>query len=103
MPNLLVVNEEIFKRIPLVGVMIQIGHGRLQARLQRMLMILEEPEDSAPYGCRKPWKHLMLRLWNDSVFLGNPGQSKQYSRQQIHVDLIKFKIFLKKRPQSSHD
>ena len=67
--------------------MIQIGHGRLQARLQRMLMVLEEPEDGAPHGRRKPGKHLMLRPRNHSVFLRDPRKSKQYSRQQIHVDL----------------
>lgn len=73
--------------MPDVTVVVEVVHGRLQGRLQRVWVKFKEPQHDAPHQGGKQRERVVFGLWDESFLHGEPGQRKQDSGQQVHVDL----------------
>lgn len=83
----LVVNEEVRDVVPHVAVVVEVVHGRLQRRLQRVWVKFKEPQDDAPHQGGKQRERVVFGLRDQSFLHGEPRQREQDSGQQVHVDL----------------
>lgn len=73
--------------MPHVAVVVEVVHGRLQRRLQRVRVKLKEPQHDAPHQGGKQGEGVALGLRDQTFLHGEPGQSEQDPGQQVHVDL----------------
>lgn len=73
--------------MPRVAVMVEVGHGRLQGRLESVWVILKQPQDDAPDQSGKQREGVVLRLRYDSLLHRQTGKGKQNPGQKVHVNL----------------
>lgn len=83
----LVVNKEVRDIVPHVAVVVEVVHRRLQGRLQRVWVKFKQPQDDAPHQGGKQGERVVFGLGDESFLHGEPGQRKQDSGEQVHVDL----------------
>lgn len=85
--RLFVINEEVRNVVPHIAVIVQVGHGGLQRRLQSLSVVFKEPENRSPHQSSNKWEGILPGLWDVALLHGQPRQAEQDSRQQVHNDL----------------
>lgn len=73
--------------MPRVAVVVQVGHGGLQGGLQRVPVVLEEPQNCPPDQSSNKGKGILLWLWDVALFHRQARQAEQDPGQQVHDDL----------------
>ncbi len=73
--------------MPCVAVVVEVVHGGLEGRLERMRMILKQPEHDSPHQRGKQWERVFLGLRDEAFFHGQSRQSKEDPGEQVHVYL----------------
>lgn len=82
-----VINEKVRNVMPYITIVIEVGHGGLQRRLQSLPVVFKEPENCPPYQSSDKWKGILLWLWDIALFHCQPRQAEQDTRKQVHNDL----------------
>lgn len=73
--------------MPCVAVVVEVVHGGLEGRLERMRMILKQPEHDSPHQCGKQRERVFLGLRDEAFFHAQSRQSKENPGQQVHIYL----------------
>lgn len=73
--------------MPYIAVVIQVGHGGLQRRLQSFPVIFKEPENCPPNQSRHKREGILLWLWDAALLHCQLRQAEQDTREQVHRDL----------------
>ena len=79
--------QKVPERVPGVAVVVQVGHGGLERGLQRVALVLEEPEHDAPDDGCEPGEHGAVRLRGVASLDHQLDQCVQDAGQQVQVDL----------------
>lgn len=88
--------------MPRVAVVVEVVHGGLERGLERMRIILKQPQHDSPNQRGEQRERVFFGLRDQTFLHRQPRQSKEDSGQQVHVYLAVDVVILPKHQPSSN-